>query len=497
MARRGALLVLIVAAASAAIFAFATLERADRPASQRPPTAEDGHVSEPRAAVSIDARRQQLIGVRTARAERRSAALDVRANGVVAFDETRQTEISSKLDGWVRDLKANYTGMAVSKGDPLFTLYSPELLAAENELIVALRGQQQAQQSSLAEARDHAERLIQAVRERLTFWDVSVAEIREMERRGRALGVTTFVSPASGIIVEKAVVEGARVMAGERLFRLADLSSVWVEADVYERDLAAVRVGQAASVTLDAYPGETFRGRVSYLYPSLAERTRTLKIRLELANPRGRLRPGMYAAVTMAGQSSPAVVVPADAVVDSGTEQVVFVTTGDGYFEPRAVKTGRRLGDGTEIVEGIDEGETVAAGATFFLDSESQMRGALQSYRAPDATRDGAPAASQLAITFRTDPDPPRVGNATFEVAVTDGAGRPVTGAAVSALLFMPAMPSMNHPATRSGATLQDAGNGMYRGQGQIAMAGRWDVTVTVTREGRTVGSRQFGLVAR
>ncbi len=495
MARRGVLLVVIVAAASAAIFAFATMERGDQSAQRL--TTEDGRAGDPRAAVAIDARRQQLIGVRTARAERRDAALDVRANGVVAFDETRQTEISSKLDGWVRDLKANYTGMPVRKGDTLFTLYSPELLATENELIVALRGQQQAQQSTLPETREHADRLIQAVRERLTFWDVSVAEIREMERRGRALGVTAFVSPASGIIVEKAVVEGMRVSAGERLFRLADLSSVWIEADVYERDLAAVRVGQAASVTLDAYPGETFRGRVAYLYPSVAEQTRTLKIRLELENPRGRLRPGMYAAVTLAGSSSTALVVPADAVVDSGTEQVVFVTAGDGYFEPRAVRTGRRLGEGVEIVEGLDEGEVVAAGATFFLDSESQMRGALQSYRAPEVPPAGSGTAARVAITFRTQPDPPRVGDASVEVAVNDAAGQPLTGAEVSALLLMPAMPSMNHPAMRSESTLRDAGNGVYRGSVQIMMAGRWDVTVTVTRDGRIAGTRQFSLVAR
>jgi RND family efflux transporter MFP subunit len=492
------LLVVIVAAASAAIFAFATMERADRSA-ERLATTEDGRAGDPRAAVSIDARRQQLIGVRTARAERRNAALDVRANGIVAFDETRQTEISSKLDGWIRDLKANYTGMPVSKGDPLFTLYSPELLATENELLVALRGQQQAQQSTLPETRDHAERLIQAVRERLTFWDVSVAEIREMERRGRALGVTTFVSPASGIIVEKAAVEGMRVRAGERLFRLADLSSVWVEADVYERDLAVVRVGQAATVMLDAYPGETFRGRVSYLYPSVAEQTRTLKIRLALENPRGRLRPGMYASVAIAGASRMAVVVPADAVVDSGTEQIVFVTVGDGYFEPRAVKTGRRLANAVEIVEGIEEGEMVAGGATFFLDSESQMRGALQGYRAPEAERrgTGTGAASPVAIAFRSAPDPPRVGNASFEVTVKDAAGQPLTGADVSALLIMPAMPSMNHPAMRSESALKHAGSGTYRGTGQIMMAGRWDVTITVSRNGRLIGSRQFGLVAR
>ena len=495
MARRAALLALIVAAASAAIFAFATLDRSERsePVNrvERPERPERPEQVE-RSGVSVDPRRQQLIGVRTARAERRRSGVEVRANGAVAFDETKETEINSKVDGWVRDLKANYTGVTVRKGDTLFTLYSPELLATENEFIVALRGREQAQQSTLPETRDHSEQLIRAVRERLMFWDVSVAEIREMERRGRALGETTFVSPASGVIVEKGVVEGMRITAGQRLFRLADLSSVWVEADVPERDLASVREGQAASVTLDAYPGEQFSGRVSYLYPSIAEQTRTLKVRLQLDNSRGRLRPGMYGTVTITGPATSALVVPSDAVVDSGTQQVVFVTEGDGYFDPRTVKAGRRLGDAIEIVDGLSEGEMVAAGATFFLDSESQLRGALRAYQAPE----GASAAG-LEIAFRTQPDPPRVGDTTFEVVVKNAAGQPVTDANVSATLFMPAMPSMNHPAMRSEARLSPAGGGTYRGTGQVMMAGRWDVTVTVTKAGRTIGRRQFALLAR
>jgi RND family efflux transporter MFP subunit len=486
VARKAALLALIVAAASAAIFAFATFERSERPErierSERPE----------RSAVSIDPRRQQLIGVRTARAERRRSAMEVRASGAVTFDETKETEINSKVDGWVRDLKANATGLTVRKGDPLFTLYSPELLATENEFIVALRAREQAQQSALPETRDHAEQLIRAVRERLMFWDVSVAEIREMERRGRALGVMTFVSPASGVIIEKGVVEGMRITAGQRLFRVADLSSLWVEADVHERDLASVREGRAASVTLDAYPGEQFHGRVSYLYPSIAQQTRTLKVRLQLDNTRGRLRPGMYANVTISGPATAALVVPADAIVDSGTQQIVFVTEGDGYFDPRPVKTGRRLGDAVEIVEGLAEGETVASAATFFLDSESQLRGALRGYQPSE----GAPAAG-LEITFRTRPDPPRVGDTALEVSVRDAAGQPVTDASVSAILFMPAMPSMNHGAMRSEASLLHASGGTYRGTGRIPMEGRWDVTVSVTRDGRTLGSRQFALLAR
>jgi hypothetical protein len=228
------------------------------------------------------------------------------------------------------------------------------------------------------------------------------------------------------------------------------------------------------------------------LFPSIAEQTRTLKVRLQLDNSRGRLRPGMYGTVTITGPAAAALVVPSDAIVDSGTEQIVFVTEGDGYFDPRPVKTGRRLGDAVEILDGLAEGETVASGATFFLDSESQLRGALRAYQAPE----GTPAAG-LDIALRTRPDPPRVGSASFEVIVTDASGQPVTDASVSATLFMPAMPSMNHPAMRSEAKLSPTGDGTYRGTGEVMMAGRWEVTVTVARGGRTLGNQQFALIAR
>jgi Cu(I)/Ag(I) efflux system membrane fusion protein/cobalt-zinc-cadmium efflux system membrane fusion protein len=434
--------------------------------------------------------------VRTVRVEHRPAAVDVHAVGTVTYDETRQAEINTKIDGWIRDLRANYTGIAVRRGERLFTLYSPELLATQNEYLLALVNQQQhAQQSTLPETRDHAERLVQAVRDRLTVWDMSAAELHALEKRGTADGTIAVVSPASGVIVEKLVVEGMRVSSGQRLFRVADLSSVWVEAAVPERDIRFVRVGQAAAVTLDAYPGDTFNGRTSYIYPSVTEETRTVRVRVQLANPGGRLRPGMYAAVTIPGPPSMALVVPTDAVVDSGTQQLVFVAQGNGYFDPRPVKTGTRMADGIEIIQGLREGESVAAGATFFLDSESQLRGAVQNYQA-SSTPSRAPAHATLEIAFATEPDPPRTGAAIFEAMVKQD-GTPLADASVSAVLSMPAMPSMNMPAMRSEATLAPIGGGRYRGAGQVTMAGRWDVTITVSRNGTALGSRQFSVVAR
>jgi hypothetical protein len=301
-----------------------------------------------------------------------------------------------------------------------------------------------------------------------------------------------------GVVMEKTAVKGMHVTTGQMLYKIADLSTVWVEADVYEREVAFVRVGGRATVTLDAYPGERFPARVIYVYPYVDEQTRTNKVRYELANRGGRLKPGMFATVEIAAPAGSAIVVPLNALLDSGKEQIVFVGQGDGYFEPRRVKAGRRFADEVEILEGITEGELVATGAAFFLDSESQLRAALQGYEATAASK-GSPgsSASPLDISFRTTPDPPKTGDNQMEVVVKDTTGKSIADADVSVQFFMPAMPTMGMPAMKSETRLTSAGGGTYRGSGQVLMAGRWEATVTVTRGGRPLGSTQVPVVAK
>ena len=459
-----------------------------------PPT--DVHAP-PRVAVTLDARRQQLIGVRTARVARVMMTPEVRAVGTVRADETRQTEVNVKSEGWIRDLRANFTGRPVQRGETLFTLYSPDLIATQEEYLLALRGQTQAIAGQVPELRDYSTRLVDAASERLRRWDMGDAEIQELEQRGAAFETIPVRSPASGVIVEKIAVEGMHITPGQTLFRIADLSSVWVEANVYERDMAAIRIGQAATVTLDAYPDQRFAGRATYIHPFVEEQTRTVTVRFQLPNPRGVLKPGMYANVELATAAASVLSVPADAVLDSGTQQVVFVALGEGYFEPRRVRATRRVGDAVEIAEGLKEGEEVATGATFFLDSESQLRAAVRGFEAAPGAVAPAAAGQGLEITFRPQPDPPRAGDTTLEVSVKDAAGAPVTDADVSVTFFMAAMPSMNMPAMRNAASLQHVGGGVYRGTGQVMTAGRWDVTVTVMRGGQRLGSRELSMVAR
>jgi RND family efflux transporter MFP subunit len=513
MIRRIAFVVIVVVLAvttvvvgwSAMVDHIASLFRRDAPpaaampasAGAPPAAAPTGPAATPRVPVTLDARRQQLIGVRTARAARVDMTPEVRASGTVRADESRLTEVNVKADGWIRGLRANFTGRPVSQGETLFTLYSPDLIATQEEYLLALRGQTQAIAGQVPELRDYSMRLVDAARERLRRWDMAEEEIQELEQRGAAFETVAVRSPASGVIVDKTAVEGMHVTPGQTLFRIADLSSVWVEADVYERDMAAIRVGQTAAVTLDAYPDQRFAGRATYIYPFVDEQTRTMKVRFQLPNPRGLLKPGMYANVQLATPASSVLSVPADAVLDSGTEQVVFVALGDGYFEPRRVRIGRRIDAAVEISEGLKEAEEVATGATFFLDSESQLRAAVRGFEAAPGAPGPAVAGRGLDITFRPQPDPPRMGDTTLEVAVKDASGMPVTDAEVSVTFFMAAMPAMNMPAMRNAARLQHVGAGIYRGTGQLMMAGRWDVTVDVMRGGQRLGSRQLSIVAR
>ena len=452
----------------------------------------------PRGEVTIDPRRQQLIGVRIAAVRRAPVSYDVRATGVVRYDETRQAEITTKVDGWIRDLRADYTGRTVSRGEALFTLYSPALLAAQSEYLLAVRGHARTTDADVPGVRDYSERLRDAARERLLRWDLSDADIGELEQRGVASDTVAFRSPVSGTIVEKMAVEGMHVTAGQMLFRVADLTVVWVEADVPEQDIQVVRVGTPATVTLDAYPNEPLAGRATYVYPTVDETTRTATVRFQFANRGGRLKPGMFATIALTAPGQRGLLVPADAVLDAGSDQLVFIALGEGRFVPRPVKVGRRTSDEIEIVEGVKEGEQVASGAAFFLDSESQLRAAVQSYQPPAGEAAAAPSASeQLDIRFRAQPDPPRTGENMLEVTVRDAGGQPIADADVTVTFFMPAMPAMNMPAMRNQAKLPGAGGGVYRGSGQIVMGGRWDVTVDVSRGGQRLGSRQFAVVAR
>ncbi|MSS73167.1 MAG: efflux RND transporter periplasmic adaptor subunit [Candidatus Latescibacteria bacterium] len=329
------------------------------------------------ADVKISPERQQLIGVRMDVVERRPLNKAIRAGGRVDYDERKVAHIHTRIEGWIKKLFVDYTGQLVKKHQPLFTIYSPELVATQEEYLLALRAKRSLQGNPFQDVASGSATLLEAARRRLLLWEISEAQIAELERTGRPLMEVVIASHSDGFVIEKKALEGMRVEAGEDLYVLADLSGVWVYADIYEYELAPVRVGQEATVTLNAYPGEAFRGKVVYIYPYVEAQTRTARVRVELPNPGWRLKPGMFADVEIRTERGEGLVVPGSAVLDSGERKVVFVDRGEGRFEPREVQLGGRAGEDFEVLQGLSEGERVITSANFLIDSESQIKAAL------------------------------------------------------------------------------------------------------------------------
>jgi membrane fusion protein, copper/silver efflux system len=331
--------------------------------------------------VSLD--KVQRSGVRTEAVERRVVVRPVRAVGIVTHDETRLTIVTMRSEGYIEDLFVNKTGQHVRAGEPLFRVYSPDIQRAQIDLMVAVRALQRGMAGS------EADRNLEGAMQRLRNLGVPEGRIREVRESGANPRTLDWPSPAAGDVIDKRVINGQRVTAGMELYRIADHARVWVIADVAESDLAQINVGTRATVTLRAYMSEPVEGDVTFIYPELKAETRTARVRIELANPEGRLKPDMYADVVFqsGADAQPALAVPASAVIDSGNRQVVLVAKGEGRFEPRAVKLGRR-GDGyVEVLDGLAAGEAVVTSATFLIDAESNLRAALQAFSQPEAAK--------------------------------------------------------------------------------------------------------------
>jgi Cu(I)/Ag(I) efflux system membrane fusion protein len=315
------------------------------------------------ANVAVPPQRQQLIGVKLATAELRSLSRTIRTTGRVAVDERRTAQVRTKFEGFIDTLYANFTGQPVRRGDPLAAIYSPDLLATQNELILAERNHS-----------DLGRTLTDAARTRLRLWDMSAADVDRVARTGKPMRDVVLRSPVSGVVTTKNAVAGARVMPADTLYEIADLSHVWVLADVYESELAAVRVGTSAQVIVG---GQTLSGRVTFIGPVVAAATRTANVRIELDNAASLLKPDMYADVFLQQPEGASVAIPDSAVMNTGTRSVVFVARGNGTFEPRQVVTGAKADGFYAIRSGVQPGERVVVDANFLVDSESRLKSAL------------------------------------------------------------------------------------------------------------------------
>jgi Cu(I)/Ag(I) efflux system membrane fusion protein len=333
--------------------------------------------------ISISSEKVQKLGVRTEAVSLQVLARSLRAAGRVEIDERRLHTVAPKFEGWVERLHVNASGQPVSRGQVLFEAYSPDLVSAQREYLLAAKGLAALKDAS-ADMQTGMRQLAEASLSRLRNWDISEEQIKALAAGGEPKRSLAFRSPAAGIVLEKKAVAGMRFMPGEMLYQIADVSSVWVLADVFERDIGQIRIGQKVKLGISAFPEDSFSGTIAYIYPTLNAETRTIPVRIELANPGGRLKPAMYASVEFAvGARDKVLAVPLSAVIDSGTRQIVMVQKSAGRFESRKVKLGARSDDYVEVREGVTEAELVVVVANFLIDAESNLKAALGSLGSP------------------------------------------------------------------------------------------------------------------
>ncbi|MEW6545264.1 MAG: FixH family protein [Nitrospirota bacterium] len=487
-------------------------------ADMKPPAAPEGGPAQAYAMVTPF--KQQLIGVKTALVEKRPLETVVRAVGRVGYDEQRITHVNLRVSGWVEELFADFTGQFVHEGQPLFTLYSPDLVASQDEYLLALKARDKVGDSPIPEVRAQAEQLVEAARDRLRLWTLTDDQINELARRGKAQTSVAMTAPVTGYVVEKKVFKGKYVEPETTLYSIADLSTVWINAEIYEYEVPFVKMGQPATVTFASYPGERFHSRVSYIYPYLNKDARTVKVRLDLPNPNGRIKPDMYGDVLVNVNRGSKVAIPEQALLDSGTRQLVFVVRGDGLFEPRQVKLGPKIGAYYEVLDGLAEGDRVVTSGNFLIDSESKlmaatnMMGALgmggirmEQARMGKMDMGGMEMGAQettsvagakrekktggLTLLLSTEPASPRIGENRIRVKLTDETGKPVSTANVSLTYTMP-MPGMV-PATIPMALGKD---GVYEAKANLGMGGQWELTVTIQRAGQPEIQETFAVTA-
>ncbi len=329
--------------------------------------------------VMISADKQQLIGVRTAEVKRERLVRVVNTTGQITADETKIAHVHVKIAGFIEKVFVDYIGQLVKKGQPLFTLYSPDLVSTQEEYLIAKRGEKTLGRSDFAEVAQGSQSLLRSTRERLKLWDISDEQIKKLDETGEVSRTLTFYSPISGFVTDRKAFPQTSVNPDTELYTVSDLSTIWVNADIFEYEVPFVKVGQHAEMQLSYYPGKKWNGRVSFIYPTVDPVTRTVKVRLEFANPDFQLKPQMFADVELQINYGNQIVVPQEAVLDSGTEQRVFVAKGDGYFEPRKITTGAKLDGKVVVLSGLRAGETVVTSGNFLIDSESRLKSATGS----------------------------------------------------------------------------------------------------------------------
>lgn len=456
----------------------------------------------PLAPVQISAERLQSIGVKFGVVKKEQVEDEIRTTGTVAIDETRQSYVQTRFSGFIQKVFVDATYKYVQKGQPLFTIYSPELAAAEREYLIARQNAQNLSQSPLPGVTAGSASLVNASLDRLKQWNLPQREIERLEASGQVQEALEVDSPASGYVTERNALPNLTVQPDTRLYTIADLSTVWVFAQVFQNDLGRIRVGAPTALTVNSYPGRVFQGRVDFIYPDVDVNTRTARVRIVFSNPNLTLTPGMFVNVTVKVPLGNQLVIPVSGVLQSGTRQIVFVDKGGGYLEPRDVQLGTQAGDDYIVLEGLKAGEQIVTSANFLIDSESQLQAAIGSFTPPPpgagaAAAMNAPGAQPAArIEFTTEPSTPRKGTDLYRVKLTGADGTPMKGAQVSVRSYVPAMPQMGMAAINVVTRLNEKGGGVYEGQATLESGGTWQITITATKNGAVIAAKQLSVNA-
>lgn len=469
----------------------------ESPATQAPIVTET-----PLAPVQLSAERLQSIGVKFGVVERKQVQDEIRTTGTVAFDETRLAYVQTRISGHIEQVFADATYKYIREGQPLFTIHSPELISAEREYLLAKQNTQSLSKSTIPGVAQSASSLLDSSKERLEQWNVPPREIARLESTGEVMHALEIDSPVTGYITERNALPNLMVQPDTRLYTVADLSTVWILAQIFQNDIGRIRAGSPASLTIDSYPGRVLRGRVDFIYPDVDPATRTVRARLVFSNPNLLLKPGMYVNVVLQTPFGIQLVIPASGALQSGTRQIVFVDRGAGYLEPREVQLGPQAGEEYIVLKGLKAGERIVTSANFLIDSESQLQAAIGSFTPPPpgagaAAAMNAPASQAAAqIEFSTEPKTPRKGTNLYRVKLTGADGAPITGAQVSIRSYMPGMTQMGMAAMNVLTTLSEKGGGVYEGSVTLDSGGTWQITITATKNGGVLATKQLTLNA-
>jgi RND family efflux transporter MFP subunit len=449
----------------------------------------------PLAPIMLSPERRQLIGLKTAMVEEKEMVARIDATGTVEPDERLESVVQTRFAGWVRRVFVNQTYQEVRRGEPLFTIYSPELLNTENEYLIALDAERRMEASPMEEVARNAASLRDAALDRLRLLGVPESEIERLVLERTAHETVDIESPVSGVVVERNALPNQYVQPETRLYSITKLSDVWVYAAVFQDDIGRLKTGDPVKVTVDTYPGREFGGRVDFIWPAIDPATRTGRVRCVLDNREGLLKLGMYAKAAIMPHRGRGLVIPDTGVLRTGAHDVVFVDRGGGYLNPVEVVLGPHLGREYQVLKGLRAGERIVASANFLVDSESQLQAATASFVPPaEAAARRQQALQEYEITLATEPRPPVRGTNRLVVSLKDPGGKPLTGARVSVSFYMAPMPAMGMAAMRERADLSERGGGIYEGKVDLPSGGSWQVSIAASIGERTIAARQYEL---